>query len=81
MTVLKYVTMDKKNPKETQETEFEDELSRVSPSEQEGLKHILVAVDGVPVLIRYAWKQFCFKGCFFHDSTSQNKKLLLLLPF
>ena len=29
--------MDKKNP---QETESEDELPWVSPSEQEGLKHI-----------------------------------------
>ena len=51
----------KKTP---QETESKDELPRVSPSEQEGLKHILVSVDAVPVLIRYARKQHCFKGCF-----------------
>ena len=43
----------------------EGELPRVSPSEQVGLKHILVAVDAVPVSIRYAWKQRCFKCCFF----------------
>ena len=54
--------------KKPQTTESEDELPRLSPSEQEGLKHtfILVAVDAVPVLIRYAWKKRCFfKGCFF----------------
>ena len=38
--------MDKKRDKNNaQETESEDELPRVSPSKQEGLKHILVAVD------------------------------------
>ena len=46
----------KKNRKKTQETESKNELPRVSTSEQEGLKHILVAVDVVPVPIRYAWK-------------------------
>ena len=51
--------------KKTQDTESEDEIPRVSPSEQEGLKHILVSVDAVPVLIRYAWKQCCFEECFF----------------
>ena len=40
---------DKEKPQET-----EDELSRVIPSVQEGLKHRLVAVDAVPVLIRYS---------------------------
>ena len=57
--------MGKKKRKKPQETKSEDELPRVSPSEQEGLKHILVSVDAVPVLIRYALKQRCFKGCFF----------------
>ena len=57
--------MDKKEQqKKTHETESEDELPRVSPSEQKGLKHILVAVDSVPVPIIYAWKQRCFSGCF-----------------
>ena len=56
--------MDKKERKNTQETESEDELPRVSPSEQEGLKNIQVAIDAVQVPIRYAWKQRCFKGCF-----------------
>ena len=38
--------MDKKGEKNNaQETESEDELPRVSPSKQERLKHILVAVD------------------------------------
>ena len=64
MTVKNYVTMDKKGGK-TQETESEDNLPRVGPSEQEELKHILVAIDAVPVSIRYAWKQRCIKGCFF----------------
>ena len=53
-----------------QETDSEMELHRESPSEQEWLKHILVALDAVPVSIRYAWKQRCFNDCF-HDSTSQ----------
>ena len=65
---IKYLPMDTKKEKQTkkqqQKTESEDELARVSPSEQDGLKHILVAVYAVPALIRYAWKQCCFKGCF-----------------
>ena len=64
-SLKKYLMMDKKREKTAKETESEDELPRVSPSEQEGLKHILVAIDAVPVPIRYAWKQRCFKGCFF----------------
>ena len=55
----------KRRTKNPQETESEDEPPRVSPSEQEWLKHILVAVDVVPVLIRYVPKQRCFKGWFF----------------
>ena len=46
---IKHLTMDKKKRKNPQETESEDELPRLSPSEQEGLKHILVALDAVPV--------------------------------
>ena len=43
---IKYLTMDKKERKNNaQETESEDKLPRVNPSEQGGLKHILVAVD------------------------------------
>ena len=68
----------KKRKKNPQETESEDELPRVRSSKQEGLKHILVAVDAVPVPIRYAWTQRCFKDFF---STSQDNKLLLILPF
>ena len=81
MSVKKINDGQKREKKTPQETESKDELPRVSPSEQEGLKHILVSVDAVPVLIRYTRKQRCFKGCFFHDSTSQEKKLLLMFPF
>ena len=35
----------KREKNNAQETESEDELPRVSPSEKEGLKHILVTVD------------------------------------
>ena len=38
--------MDKKGRKNPQETESEDVPPRVSPSEQKGWKHILVAIDG-----------------------------------
>ena len=74
---VKYLTMDtkkeKKNTKQ-QKTDSEDELARVSPSEQNGLKYILVAVYAVPVLIRYAWKQCCFKGCFFMTQLLKIRK-------
>ena len=66
MTVKIFYDKHKKEEENNpQVTESEDEPPRVSPSEQEGLKHILVAVNVVPVLIRYAPKQRCFKGCFF----------------
>ena len=57
-----------KTPQNTEKLESEDELPKISPSEQEGLKHILVAVDAVPVPIRYAWEHRCFKGCGFMNN-------------
>ena len=62
---IKIFNDGQKKSKNPQETESENEPPRVNPSEQEWLKHILVAVDVVPVLIRYAPKQRCFKGWFF----------------
>ena len=53
-----------KKEKSPQESESEDELHRVHLREQEGVKHRLIDVVAVPVLIRYAWKQLCFKVCF-----------------
>ena len=73
--------MDKKE-KSLQETESEDELPRLCPSKQEEWKQRLIEVDAVSVLLRYGWKLRCFKVCFFfHDSISQDKKLLLMLLF
>ena len=54
--------LTKKKKQNPQETESEEEPPRFSPSEQEGLKHILVAVDVVLVLLRYAPKQRCFES-------------------
>ena len=70
---------DAQNKKEEnpQATESEGELSIVSPSKQEWLKPILVAVNVVPVCMEIA----LFQSLYFHKSTSQDKKLLLMLPF
>ena len=58
--------MDKAGEQKTpHETEPEDELLTVRPSDQEGLNDRLINVDAVPVLVRYAWKHRCFKVCYF----------------
>ena len=41
----------KKKEKSPHETEYEDELPRIRPCEQEGLKHRLIDFDAVTVLI------------------------------
>ena len=72
---IKYLTMDKR--KKTKKTTTKN---RVSPSEQERLKHILVAVDAFQYLLDMHGNSIVSKT-FFHHSTSQDKKLLLMLPF
>ena len=49
MTVEQIFHIDTKEKKNPQETESGDELHRVSPNEQEGLKRRLVAVDVVSI--------------------------------
>ena len=62
---IKIFNEEQKRKKNTpQGAESEVEIPRVSPREQEWLKHILVAVDADPVLIRSAWKQPCHKVFF-----------------
>ena len=52
MRVEKQIKLWTKKGKTPQEVESEDELPRVHPSEQEGLKHRLIDFDAAPVLVR-----------------------------
>ena len=49
-----------------------DELPRVSPSEQEGLKHILVTVICGSSTYKICMETALFQRLFFHGSTSQE---------
>ena len=49
----------KSEKKQHRKQESVDKPPRVSPGKQKGLKYILVAVDVVQVLVRYAPKQHC----------------------